>query len=46
MKEYYTYEKSEIWRKSIIIIDDDKDPIEAYKDGDYELEDSELLYDT
>ena len=46
MKEYYIYEKSEIWRKSIIIIDDDKDPIEAYKDCDYELVDSELLYDT
>ena len=28
MKEYYTYEKSEIWRKSIIIIDDDKDMLD------------------
>lgn len=46
MKKYYTYEKFEIWRKSIIIIEDDKDPIEAYKDDDYGLIDTELLYDT
>ena len=44
MKYFKTLEKVEIWRSCIISIEDD--PIEAFQNGDYEIEDSYLLYDT
>ena len=44
MKYFKTLEKVEIWRSCIISIEDD--PIEAFQNGDYEIEDSCLLYDT
>lgn len=46
MKYFYSYEKIEIWKKCIIGIKDDADPIKAYKNMDYDIKDSSLLYDT
>lgn len=46
MKYFKSLEKVEIWRSCIISIEDDIDPIEAFQNGDYEIEDSCLLYDT
>lgn len=46
MKQFYSLEKVGVWRSCLINIEDNVNPIEAFQNGDYEIEDSYLLYDT